>query len=97
MESYAYLKDGKAAAWRVKLADDTIEYRDDGGIFQQEGTSMQTGVIHYCSNLGSPFDDARHRAAHAIWDAIEDMKAPKNAEERNERIEQLRKIWRETP
>ncbi len=97
MSSQAILKNGKGAAWRISLADEAIEYKNDGDIYQQEGVGLETCVIHSCQNLGEPFDSARHRAAAAVWNAVEVMSAkPKNKEDREDALVKLRAIWAET-
>ena len=95
--SQAILIRGKGTVWRVRLADEAIEYVNDGNIYQQEGVGMETYVIHSCPNMGEPFDSARHRAAQAIWDSAETIpKVPKNKKERLETISRLREIWSAT-
>ncbi len=94
MSSQAILKNGRGTAWRIRLADEAIEYREDGDIYQQSGNGMETYVIHSCKNLGEPFDSARHRAAAAVFAATEKMpRSPKGKEEKQAAIVRLREIW----
>ena len=97
MVSLGILKSGRGSEWRIRIADEAIEYVNDGDIYQQEGVGMETYVIHSCPNYGEPFDSTRHRAAQAIWDAVEAMPmAPKNKKERHDIISVLREIWSAT-
>ena len=92
-ESMSILSDGIAAKWRVRLADDTMEERGET-IYQQSGIGNQKCVVHACTNLGEPFDSARHRAARAVWGEISKMThAPKTAAERKYEIARLRAIY----
>ena len=96
MTSLAILKNGCAYAWRVKLVGDAMDAMGIGdGIYQQAGAGQMTCVIHACKNLGEPFDSARHRAAYAMWNAVEQMTAPKNKMERAISIKKLRTAWDE--
>lgn len=97
MSSQAILKNGRGTAWRIALADEAIEYQDDGYIYQQEGKGLETYVIHSCKNLGEPFNSARHRAAAAVFAATLKMpRAPKGKKEKNAAIVMLREIWAAT-
>ena len=92
-ESMSMLSEGIAAKWRVRLADDTMEERGQT-IYQQSGLGNKKCVVHACTNLGEPFDSARHRAARAVWVEIAKMThEPKTAAERKSEIARLREIY----
>lgn len=88
----AFLSMGRAAKWRVTIADAALEYVDDGEIYQQAGVGNMVGVIHSAPNYGEPHDSARHRAAQAIWNAVENMSMPRNKKEKVAMIAKLRGI-----
>ena len=93
--SQSILHHGKAAKWRVQLAEKSLEFISNGYIYQQSGIGLETYVIHSCRNMGEPLDSARHRAAQNVFDSVMDMgAAPKNAAERMDAIARLRVIWK---
>lgn len=94
-ESYAMMKEGTAKQWQVDMANKAIEYVADGIIFQQKGIGLKTAVFHSCPNMGEPFDRAKHKAAHAVWEKIESLDKKPTGEDKKNLINELRRIWDE--
>jgi len=92
MTSLAILENGQPAKWRVDLANRALTRVRDGQIYQQRGDD-QPCVIHACSNMGSPFDDIRHQAAYAVWEAVSKMRRPPDKAWREYALKTLRAAW----
>jgi hypothetical protein len=90
-ESYSILKQGKAAGWRLSLLNRAMADRRHG-VYQQEGLGLQTCIVHFCPNLGEPFDHKHHKAAQKMFDLIEEAPQPKG-QERKAMIQKLAALY----
>lgn len=101
LPSVAIINDAPAFWWRIELANRVISKCGVDRFYHhlalRETRPGHTAVISHAHPLGEPFDSDKHKAAHALWEAIKQVpRRPRNSEERDDVVNHLCVVYKQS-